>query len=453
MIQPERIQSLNEAPEREGARYVLYWMQQAQRASSNHALELALERAAALNLPLVVGFGLMDDYPEANRRHYAFMLEGLAEAAAALQQRGIRFVMRHGAPDRVAIGLAKDAALVVCDRGYLRHQTAWRRAVAEEACCRVLQVESDVVVPVETASDKAEFGARTIRPKIERHRDAFLEPLDEHPTAKSALDLDIDSDFDAGDPEGTLQRLKLDASVDRVTRFKGGASEARARLERFVDEKLDGYAKGRNEPVARQCSELSPYLHFGQISPLDIALAAKAATGIGKEDRGSFLEELIVRRELAMNFVTFTADCDRFAMLPEWARKTMHEHKDDRREHVYDADTLAEGRTHDPYWNAAMREMRVTGYMHNYMRMYWGKKIIEWTTDHETAFATTLALNNRWFLDGRDPASYANVGWLYGLHDRAWTERPVFGKLRYMNARGLERKFDIAAYVEWTQTL
>ena len=453
MIQPDRLRNLNDSPERPDARYVLYWMQQAQRVATNHALEYALEKANALGLPLVVGFGLMDDYPEANRRHYAFMLEGLAEVVRDLEARGIRFVLRHGPPDRVALGLAEHAALVVSDRGYLRHQVAWRGTVAAQAGCRVVQVESDVVVPVEVASGKAEFGARTIRPKIERHRDAFLAPLEPRPTRVRSLDLDLASDLDARDPNGTLDRLKLDASVDRVSRFKGGASAARARLDRFILGKLDGYADGRNEPVARRCSELSPYLHFGQISPLDLALAARTATGVAREDRAAFLEELIVRRELAMNFVAFTEDYDRFASLPDWAKKTMREHADDPREHVYDEAALALGQTHDPYWNAAMREMRVSGYMHNYMRMYWGKKIIEWSRSHEEAFATTLRLNNRYFLDGRDPSSYANVGWLFGRHDRAWTERPVFGKLRYMNANGLKRKFDIEAYVDWTKTL
>ena len=453
MLHQERIQSLNDSEARSKSRYVLYWMQQAQRVRTNHALAHAIELANERGLPVVVGFGLMDDYPEANLRHYAFMLEGLAEVARELEQRRIRFVIRHGSPDRVALDLAEDAAIVVCDRGYLRHQRDWRETVAAEAGIPVVQVESDVVVPVEVASDKAEFGARTIRPKIERRLDDYLVALDEPKPAESALELELKSDFDPADVDGTLKKLKLDDRVGRVERFKGGASQARRRLERFIDEKLEGYADGRNEPVARQCSELSPYLHFGQISPLDLALAAKASKGVGKEDRASFLEELIVRRELAMNFVAFTADYDSFSMLPAWARKTMAEHEDDQREHLYSEKELEAGETHDPYWNAAMREMRVSGYMHNYMRMYWGKKIIEWSKSHEEAFATTLKLNNRWFLDGRDPASYANVGWLFGLHDRAWTERPVFGKLRYMNANGLKRKFDIDAYVKWTKTL
>ncbi|MEZ5865117.1 MAG: hypothetical protein R3D25_14015 [Geminicoccaceae bacterium] len=310
-----------------------------------------------------------------------------------------------------------------------------------------------MVVPVEAASDKAEHAARTIRPKIARLRDDFLTGFAPEAVAHGSLELDLASDLDPLDPEATLGRLKLDRGADRVSRFEGGATHARERLASFIEEKLAGYADGRNEPVARQCSELSPYLHFGQISPLDLALAAQAAEGVGAPDRASFLEELIVRRELAMNFVAFTPDYDSYAMLPGWARKTLDEHKRDKREHLYDEAALAAGETHDPYWNAAMREMRVSGYMHNYMRMYWGKKIIEWSRSPEEAFATALALNNRWFLDGRDPASFANVGWLFGLHDRAWTERPVFGKIRYMNDRGLKRKFDIDAYVAWTETL
>lgn len=453
MIQSERLRDLNDTAERSDGRYVLYWMQQAQRVATNHALGLAIELANERGLPVVVGFGLMDDYPEADRRHYAFMLEGLAEVAAGLEERRIRFVLRHGEPPRVALELAKGAAILVSDRGYLRHQVAWRRQVAEKAGCRVVQVESDVVVPVDLVSDKAEHAARTIRPKIARLRDDFLVGFNLDAVEHSALDLDLASDFDARDPAATLDRLKLDGDVGPVSRFKGGAASARERLEAFIEEKLDGYADGRNEPVARQCSELSPYLHFGQISPLDLALAAREAEGIGSEDRSSFLEELIVRRELAMNFVAFTKDYDSYAMLPDWARKTLDEHRGDEREHLYDEAALAQGETHDAYWNAAMREMRVSGYMHNYMRMYWGKKIIEWSKSPEDAYATALALNNRWFLDGRDPASFANVGWLFGLHDRAWTERPVFGKIRYMNDRGLKRKFDIDAYVEWTETL
>ena len=186
---------------------------------------------------------------------------------------------------------------------------------------------------------------------------------------------------------------------------------------------------------------------------MEIAREARAAQGGGAEDRAAFLEELIVRRELAMNFVHFTSDYDRYSALPDWAKETLAVHRNDTREYVYTRHALESAATHDAYWNAAMTEMLTTGYMHNYMRMYWGKKILEWSKTPEQAYRTTLALNNKYFIDGRDPNSYAGVGWIFGLHDRAWTRRPVLGTVRYMNAQGLERKFDIGAYVRWAQSL
>ena len=445
MLEHDRIRPLNDREPRSGA-YVLYWMQQSQRASGNPALELAIREANARALPVVAGFGLTERYPDANARHFAFLLQGLADTAARLAERGIGFVVRRGSPDRVACDLAADAALVVCDRGYLRHQRAWRETVAAEADCRVVQVEGDAVVPVERVSDKAEHAARTIRPKILRHRDAFLVDPTDAAVERPCDGAVPDGDIDPADPDAALAALDVDRAVQPVKRLSGGTSEARRRLAAFVDGDLDGYATGRNEPGAWQGSFLSPYLHFGHISPVEVARAAQTAEAGSRDDRAAFLEELIVRRELSLNFVTFQPDYDRFEALPEWARRTLAEHADDRREHVYTRADLEAARTHDPYWNAAMREMVHTGFMHNYMRMYWGKKIIEWSKTPQEAHATTLALNNKYFLDGRDANSYANVAWIFGLHDRGWTERPVFGKVRYMNEAGLRRKFDMDRY-------
>jgi deoxyribodipyrimidine photo-lyase len=446
MSQRERNRSLNDAPARDGAAYVLYWMQQAQRASGNPALEHAIGLANRMDLPVLVGFGLTADYLEANWRHYAFMLEGLAEVEQALAKRGIRLVVRQGQPPEVALALAERAAVVVCDRGYLRHQAAWRAAVARDAGCRLVQVEGEVVVPVETASDKRESAARTLRPKLHRAWDGFLQPLGTRQVAKPSLELEIGGGLDLARRDALLDRLKLSHGVPPVRRFKGGTSEARQHLQTFLDGKLQGYAEDRNEPAAMRCSFLSPYLHFGQISPVEVALAAREQGEGSRQDRAAFLEELIVRRELAMNFVHYEERYDRYEALPAWARATLDEHRRDRREHLYAVPELEAAATHDPYWNAAMREMVHTGFMHNYMRMYWAKKILEWSRTPEEAFATTLQLNNRWFLDGRDPNSFANVAWVFGLHDRPWQERPIFGKVRYMNDRGLERKFDMAAY-------
>jgi deoxyribodipyrimidine photo-lyase len=452
MIEPERIQCLNNKAERPG-RYVLYWMQQSQRVPFNPALALAIHEANARDQSLVVGFGLTAAYPDANARHYAFMLQGLAEVRDHLTERGIAFVIRRGAPDEVALALAAEASLVVCDRGYLRHQKHWRETLAIRAPCPVIQVEGDVVVPVDVVSNKSEFAARTIRPKILRHRDRFITAHCETTPQRAASSLDLESDVELSDPLRVLAGLAIDHDVKPVHRFVGGTAEAHRRLADFIELRLERYGDGRNEPADWRCSFLSPYLHFGQISPVEIALEIRESGSGSKEDRVSYLEELIVRRELAMNYVNFTADYDAYSAIPDWARQSLAAHRNDRREHLYTQAQLEAAETHDPYWNAAMREMTRTGFMHNYMRMYWAKKIIEWTMTPEQAFHRTLALNNTYFLDGRDGNSYTNVAWCFGLHDRAWTERPIFGKVRYMASSGLKRKFDIERYVAAVEDL
>ncbi|MGD9310753.1 MAG: deoxyribodipyrimidine photo-lyase [Desulfosarcina sp.] len=444
-INAARIQIRNHKDIRQG-QYVLYWMQQSQRAEHNPALDLAIVQANRLKLPVLAVFGLTDNYPEANWRHYRFMLEGLQDAQQALQRKGIRLVVRIGSPPDVALDLGRHAALIVCDIGYTRHQRAWRRSLAAAAACRVLQVEGDVVVPVAVVSTKAEYAARTIRPRINKHLDDYLVLTRAIRPRISSLDLDIDGVV-LDDIDGLLSGLSIDGKVLPVTRFfKGGTGEAKKRLRRFI-RRLDRYDLNRNQPQTDDTSQMSPYLHFGQISPVYLALQVRNASQGQKKDREGYLEELIVRRELAVNFVHYTPDYDRYTCLPEWARKSLGEHAGDRREHHYTRRQLEAADTHDPYWNAAMREMKYTGYMHNYMRMYWGKKILEWSKSPEAAFDTTLAINNRYFLDGRDPNSYAGVAWVFGKHDRAWFERPIFGKIRYMAASGLERKCDIKAYV------
>ncbi len=447
MIQPARRHVLNDKPEREDGQYVLYWMQQSQRAHFNHALEAAILKANKLGLPVVVAFGLMDDYPEATERHYAFMLEGLRDVQQDLEKRGIKFVCLHDEPKSAAIRLAKSAACVVCDRGYLNHLRRWRDEVADACDVNVVEVESDVVVPVETASDKAEIGARTLRPRIHRVWDEYLVPLKATKPKHDSLRLKIRSDFDLSDPDNVLARIKCDRGVRRSIFFEGGYHAADRRMRRFVESLLAGYADGRNEPAAGQSSHMSPYLQYGNVSPVDLALRVMEAKRSGA-DRESYLEEMVVRRELSHNHCWFNREHDTYACLPGWARKSLEKHAGDKRDPHYTREQLECARTHDRYWNAAQMEMVVTGFMHNYMRMYWGKKILEWTSSPEYGFATTLYLNNRYFLDGLNPNSYGNAGWIYGLHDRPWAERPIFGQARYMNAAGLERKFDIGRYVE-----
>jgi deoxyribodipyrimidine photo-lyase len=450
MIHPTRVRMLNDEPVAAGGRVVLYWMQQSQRTTHNPALEYAVGRANELGVPVVVCFGVMDDYPEANERHYAFLLQGLADVRAALAERGIAFAVRHGPSYDAPLRFAGDAKLIVCDRGYLRHQVDWRSRVARSAGRQVVEVEGDVVVPVAVASDKHESAARTLRPKIHRHWETYLHDLRETPVKHRSIGLTgFDSDVDVTDTAVGLRQLKLDRSVSPVTRLVGGQDAARTLVDRFLNHELKAYADRRNEPAEQHSSMMSAYLHYGHVSPVALALAVRSHRAAAGDDRATYLEELVVRRELSMNFVHYRPDdYDRYGCLPSWARKTLADHRGDRRDPTYSVKQLEAAETRDPYWNAAMVEVRDTGFMHNYMRMYWGKKVLQWRPTPEDAHDTLLRLNNKFFLCGRDANSFANVAWIFGLHDRAWgPERPIFGKVRYMNAAGLERKFDIDGYV------
>jgi len=445
-IQAERVKDLNEGEVRSGD-YVLYWMQSSQRAEQNHALEYAVQRANALDQRLLVMFGLTDDYPEANLRHYTFMLEGLKDAQETLKDRGIKMVVRGGSPDEVAIEAGKDASLIVTDRGYMRPQKRWREKVAEEAGCLVTQVESDVVVPVELASGKQEHAARTLRPKIGKYLEDYLVAPTPTKIEKQSTNMQ-QAGLDLSDIQNVLEGMDLDRSVGVLSLlYRGGNSEAKKMFRRFLKKSLGDYDANRNQPQTDYVSHMSKYLHFGHVSPIWLVLEARKANA-KRDNIESFVEELVVRRELSINFVFYNNDYDSYPNLPGWAKKTLEEHKGDEREYVYSAKQLENAETHDEYWNAAMREMVYTGYMHNYMRMYWGKKILEWSNTPEHAYRTTLHLNNKYFLDGRDPNSFANVAWIFGQHDRGWTEREVYGKVRYMSSGGLERKSKPAQYVE-----
>jgi deoxyribodipyrimidine photo-lyase len=446
VIPPERIAPLNDRSERRGGR-VVYWMQAAQRPDWNHALEYAVRRANESGKPLFAWFGLTERFPEANLRHYAFMLEGLRETQAALAKRGVPLIVERADPGRGIAAAARDAALVVVDAGYTRLERAWRRDAASGLRCPLLQVETNVVVPVGAASAKDEFMAATLRPKIKRAWGRFLVPLKATPLRRAAPPSWL-APLDLGDPDRVLAGLRLDRTVGPVPGVAGGPSRAKRRLRAFLSRKIDRYAEDRNDPLIDGTSGLSPYLHFGQISPLEVALKAVAS---GSPGRVAFIEELVVRRELSMNFTTYNGAYDRFEGLPAWARSTLLEHRRDRREAVYAAAELEAARTHDPYWNAAQVQLLTRGGIHGYLRMYWGKRILAWSEDPAEAFATALRLNNRYGLDGRDPNGFAGVAWCFGKHDRGWPSRPIFGKVRAMNAAGLRRKFDADADARrWT---
>jgi deoxyribodipyrimidine photo-lyase len=442
MIHKERVKHLGGGAASRGD-YVLYWMQASQREDTNHALEYAVDEANTRRLPVLVYFGLTAHYPEANLRHYAFMLEGLAEVQRSLEERGMGMVIRAESPEEGAIRMSRRAALLVTDRGYVRQERIWRRRAAEGAACPVIQVETNTIVPVEDASPKEEYSAATFRPKIRRLLPKYLLPLRRRDVARKFLDWGFES---IALKEGGLlpPDLPIDRSVEPSPVYRGGISRGQELLKLFIQRKLERYAESRSDPGLDLGSHMSPYFHFGQVSPLAVALAIRASRLPGT---GVFLEELIVRRELSMNFVFYNPHYDTYACLPEWCRRSLAEHARDAREASYTLEELKSGRTHDPYWNAAQKEMACLGRMHNTLRMYWGKKLLEWHRRPEEAFRLALRLNNAFELDGRDPNGFAGVAWCFGKHDRPWPEQPAFGKVRSMKASGLERKYDMARYL------
>ena len=448
MLVKERIKriGLGEIKDRS---YVVYWMQNAQRTEYNHALEYAIEMSNKLGKPLIVYFGLTDGYPEANERHYAFMLEGLLEVRERLLERRIRFLVRQISPEEGALELVPDSALIITEKAYLRHERDWRAKVAEAADCAMVEVETNLLVPVEEASFKEEYAASTIRKKINSRVAAFSQELKERVPVLSSDELELPyEEYSISDTDQALAGLNIDRTVGRIGGIRGGTAEAKKRLKQFLENKLAYYTTLRNDPAGDYSSGLSPYLHFGQISPVFIAREALRYPGPCSE---AFLEELLVRRELAFNFVYYNQMYDRYECLPDWARASLAKHAADERVPSYSLEALEESRTHDPYWNAAQDELRFGGSMHNYMRMYWGKKILEWSPGPEEAFQRALYLNNKYALDGRDPNSFTGVAWCFGKHDRPWKERPVFGYIRYMNDKGLERKFKMQPYLDKVQ--
>jgi deoxyribodipyrimidine photo-lyase len=442
MIQTERIHALNSREPARRAKYAVYWMQRSQREGWNHALEHCIDLANELQMPPVVLFVLTSGYPEANLRHYSFMAEGLEQTAVRLAERGIPLVIRTGDPVEEVLGFCKEAGVCVTDAAYTREPRRWRRAVAERLSIPLVQVETDTVVPVAVASPKEEYTAGTFRPKLHRQLPAFLTPIARRRPVRRA----DPQEFSGLNPQRLQEHLRgmeIEATPGPVEGLHGGAAAAESLLDDFIARTLDRFGEQRNDPNAGAVSGLSPYLHFGQISPLEIAIRVLESASPGKEP---FLEELVVRRELSFNFTSYNPRYDSQESLPDWARKTLQAHAEDSREVIYSLQELENEHTADPYWNAAQRQLRITGGMHGYMRMYWGKKILEWSPTPETALSRALLLNNRYALDGRDPNSFAGVAWCFGKHDRAWKERPVFGKVRYMNDRGLRRKFDADRY-------
>lgn len=458
------------APQTDGG-CVVYFMQRAQRALDNPALDVAIAAANELQKPLAVFFGLRPDYPNANLRHYAFLLEGLPETAAGVEKRGAAFVFRPF-PDHHLIAFCEEvkACLVIGDENPLREPERWRVKAAEQLRVPFWTVDADVVIPTKLFP-KEEYAARTLRPKYQRLLEVFLHPSRPR---RARYPFKRPPPSRAIDAPRLLAELPLDRRASPVNAARGGTGEALRQLRHFIKTRLARYDTARNLPHEDATSKLSAYLHFGQLSPLTVALAVKAALKEAMDAAGkdadkavvqdvaaltaaadAYLEELLVRRELAMNFVARNAAYDRLEGAPDWGRKTLAAHADDPRPRLYSEAQLEAAETADPLWNAAQMEMVKSGRMHGYLRMYWAKKILEWTATPAEAFAIAVRLNDRYQLDGRDANGYTGIAWaIGGRHDRPWApQKPVFGLLRPMSAAGMARKFDVAAYLERVRQL
>ncbi len=442
-IRPERIRQIGFNSGGSGP--VVWWIQRDQRLRDNWAALYAHGQAKRLGVPLVACFALSPGFLGATLRQYDFMLGGLEELERDLAARHVPFKLLSGDPGEAVPGLARKlgASLIVTDFNPLRLPRQWRERVSAASPCPVHEVDAHNVVPCWVASGKREVGARTLRPKISRLLPVYLEEFPRVLPQGTGL-----PDLGRTDWATVRASLEVDESVAPVTWIEPGERAARRQLERFTERRLNGYAEGRNDPNEEHQSDLSPHLHFGHVAAQRVALAVRAARAPAA-DRDAFLEELIVRRELSDNFCLHEPGYDSPAAFPAWARASLDAHAGDRREYVYTRGEWERAATHDDLWNAAQTEMLRRGKMHGYLRMYWAKKILEWSATYEEAQQTATYLNDRYFLDGRDPNGYAGIAWsIGGLHDRPWFDRPVYGVVRYMNRSGADKKFDIKKYVE-----
>jgi deoxyribodipyrimidine photo-lyase len=423
---------------------VVYWMSRDQRINCNWSLIFAIELAHKHKTHVEIVFALTADFLSATYRQYDFMLDGLAEVEKNAIRLNFPFSLLTGnvVENIQQFALNRKAIAVVTDFDPLRIKLDWQNKLKQTLCCSFYIVDAHNVVPCVKASMKQEFGAYTIRPKIKRLLPFFL---DVFPLLKKQS-IQINHTFINW--KKIKEEINVNRAVSSVKWIKAGEYEAKNAWRSFLQNKLTDYNEHRNNPVLDGTSNISPFIHFGHLSVQELLLDL-AKLNISAAELESFIDELLVRRELSDNFCYYQPFYDNFSAFPDWAKKTLNAHKLDEREYIYTEEQFEQAETHDHLWNAAQSQMVTTGKMHGYMRMYWAKKILEWTVSPEEAFAIAIKLNDKYELDGRDPNGYAGCAWaIGGLHDRAWSERPVYGKIRYMNDKGCARKFDVKAYIK-----
>ncbi len=443
---------------REGGDYVLFWMQKSQRSLDNPALDLAMHLANHLSLPLLCVFVLCD-YPGAQAPHYRFMLEGLKRCAEDLRSRGAGFELLKGEPADQVLAMSRQATVLVADEGKLAFERRWREEIAASPDRPdMVIVETESVVPPSAVSDHLEWSAATIRRKISSQLPFYLSRESSNAECCGKVftgRIGDDSLFDelpAGTPLGygvpatkaarSRRRPGALLSLQRVG-LCPGQHAALGRFDEFLGSGgLSRYEQWRNDPNAKASSGMSAYLHFGQVSPVRLT---KKALEQSPSEAQAYVEQLVVRRELALNYVLYNPSyLDYESAAPDWARRSLASRRLPTR--AYSDAELEEARTEDPYWNAAQQELVLSGTIHNYMRMYWGKQLLRWFSNPAVAFGIAVRINDSYSLDGRDPNGYAGIAWCFGRHDRPWPERQGFGSVRSMMASGLRKKFDADRY-------
>jgi deoxyribodipyrimidine photo-lyase len=476
-----RLRAANAAPVRPDGAYVLYWMVAARRASWNFALDRAVERCRELGRPLLVLEALRAGYPHASDRLHAFVLRGMADNAAAFSRAGITYHPYAepvaGAGRGLLEAVAARACAVVTDDSPAFFLPRMIAAVAGRLPVRLEAVDGSGLLPL-AAAPRAFPTAFAFRSFLQRELPRHLgDRPSQRPFARLSLPRAVlpagiarrwpraGGRLLAAAPEA-LARLAIDHGVPPAPAV-GGSAEGRRALAAFVERRLAGYARDRNDPDADGGSRLSPWLHFGHLSAHQIFDAvARAEAWAPERLRGSaggrregfwrmsssaeaFLDQLVTWRELGQAFAVRRSDHAEYDALPHWALATLEAHAGDPRPHRYDLAELERSGTHDPLWNAAQRQLRLEGRLHGYLRMLWGKKILEWSGSPRQAAAAMLQLNDRWALDGRDPNSSSGIFWCLGRFDRPWgPERPIFGTVRYMTSRNAARKLRVKAYLE-----
>ncbi|XP_056149481.1 CPD photolyase [Lampris incognitus] len=446
---PKRLRFVSESHKlKQSSAGVLYWMSRDHRVHDNWALIHAQKLAVAEKLPLHICVCLFAPKSKLSTiRHYSFMLKGLEEVAKECQALDIQFHLLHGAAGEVLPGFVSDQGFgaVVTDFSPLREPLQSLEDVKKKLAADIpfIQVDAHNVVPCWLASNKLEYSARTIRGKITKLLPEFLTefPLvDKHPYTATRTAKPVDWDK-------ALASLQVDKAVGEVEWAKPGAAAGMAMLESFIDMRLKQFATQRNDPNSVALSQLSPWIRFGQLSPQRAAIEVQQGGKNAGESVSSYIEELVVRRELTDNFCFYNKKYDSVKGANEWAQKTLKDHAKDPRPYIYTCEQLEKSKTHDKLWNAAQYQMVTEGKMHGFLRMYWAKKILEWTSSPEEALSIALYLNDRYELDGQDPNGFVGCMWsICGIHDQGWAERPIFGKIRYMNYKGCLRKFDVASF-------